>query len=152
MKVRIKEEGNRPATDLTIRKTYDFIPDVNYQEYGKIIDDVGYELFIHAEGSCIHLNGGSWEIITDSVEETEERGDSMSSKIDIEINGVNLEVQIDGEAPEPSNGIAGGFDIIAVRRKGLDLWPTMKLVFDFCDFEQMIVDAIDKEAEKRREV
>lgn len=76
----------------------------------------------------------------------------MSSKIDIEINGVKLEVEVDGEAPEPSNGIAGGFWITAVRSLDRyyygDIWPIIRV---FAGVEDEILAAIDKEAERRRE-
>lgn len=79
------------------------------------------------------------------LKETEEK---MSSKIDIDINGVKLEAEIDGEASEPSNGIQGGFDIIALYRDGVDIWPVMQ---DFECFKELILEAIETEVEKRRE-
>lgn len=73
----------------------------------------------------------------------------MSSKIDIEINGVKLEVEIDGEAPEPSNGYPGSYEIVAVRVGEIDIYPVLCEIQDPDDVDDMIYAAIDKETEKR---
>lgn len=75
----------------------------------------------------------------------------MSSKIDITINGTRLEVEIEVEPPEPSNGLQGGYDIKALRtldHDSRDIWPVISI---FAGVEDEVIAAIEREAEKRRE-
>lgn len=73
----------------------------------------------------------------------------MRTKINITINFVPLEAEIVAEPPEPSNGYPGSYEIIALREaRGFDIWP---VIGDIPGVEEMIIAAIDKEAEKRRE-
>lgn len=74
----------------------------------------------------------------------------MTTRIDITINGTRLEVEIEGEPPEPSNGLQGGYDIIALRtldHSNYDVWP---IIGDIDGVEDLVIAAIEREAEKRR--
>lgn len=64
----------------------------------------------------------------------------MTSKIDIIISDVELEVEIEVTPPEPENGIQGGYDIIAVNAIGKDIWP---LIGEYPVIEELIVAAIE---------
>jgi hypothetical protein len=65
----------------------------------------------------------------------------MSSKIDITLHDVELEVEIETTPPEPENGIQGGFDIIAVTVLDRDIWPILRV---YPKIEADIVAAIEK--------
>lgn len=73
----------------------------------------------------------------------------MTQKIDIILHDVKLEVEIETTSPEPESGIQGGFDIIAVNAHGQDIWSVLR---EYPKVEADIVDAIEREAEKRKEV
>lgn len=73
----------------------------------------------------------------------------MTTKIDITINGTRLEAEIEGESPEPSNGLQGGYDIKALRtldHSNYDVWP---IIGEIAGVEDEVIAAIEREAEKR---
>ena len=71
MKVRIKDVPEGWECDyLTLGKKYDFTDDTNGG--GHIVDEDGQRIFIYIP-NCEFLDGGSWEIIPDTGDESEER-------------------------------------------------------------------------------
>lgn len=54
------------AIDLTKGKVYLYHPDEVYPDFGRIIDDVGCQIYIHAgKETCAHLNDEGYFIPCD---------------------------------------------------------------------------------------
>lgn len=64
MKIRIKTYNGDLPSYLTVGKVYEVSPSEGFDGLYDLIDDTSDTLNIDID-DCIHLNGGSWEIVNE---------------------------------------------------------------------------------------